>query len=313
MDLSIIIPTYNRKEVLGLTIDSLLNQEYPKDKYEILIIDDGSLDDTEAYVNKIQDSFTLPLLRYFRQQHRGANAARNCGIKEARGEILLFLGDDQIASPVLLKEHMAYHKRYEGVGVRGDVRPYPGFSGPFQDFINEFHRRDFRVWTRTRDDVRFIPSFTTANSSISRELIHKVGLFDETLTRFWQDDEFSMRLRRAKIKVKFNSRAIVYHYHHYDFPAFYERARAVGEDAVYLARKYPRLKMISGINPFTFLIDFIFFPCPSFLKFWEEIVLAVEKRGLNFFSYLIRSNIVNHYFVQGLRDGMRKIKKNAGG
>ncbi len=89
-ELSIIIPTYSRKDKLLRCLDVLLSQDYLSDKYEIIVVDDGSTDGTEEAVTSLNN----PRITYIKQQNKGAGAAINAGAKVAKGEILAFLNDD---------------------------------------------------------------------------------------------------------------------------------------------------------------------------------------------------------------------------
>ncbi|MDI6642063.1 MAG: glycosyltransferase family A protein, partial [Elusimicrobiota bacterium] len=116
---TIIIPTYNRKNVLRKCLNALSNQVCKSD-FEVIIIDDGSTDGTEDFVKQLI-SITPYYVRYFRQKNKGPAAARNVGIKNATGEIILFMGDDIIADSNLLYEHLSWHIKFSdnNIGVLG--------------------------------------------------------------------------------------------------------------------------------------------------------------------------------------------------
>ena len=100
MKASIIIPTYNKAPYLNLTLASFVNQRYPA--YEVIVINDGSVDDTEAVVRQYADRMDL---HYISQSNQGRAAARNAGIHQATGDFILFNDDDRIAHPSLLRQH----------------------------------------------------------------------------------------------------------------------------------------------------------------------------------------------------------------
>src|SRR5512135_207487 len=107
--LSVIICTYNRSGFLKLVLDSLTRQTVSKNDYEIIIVDDGSSDDTREIVQNFKP--LLPL-RYFYQRNAGLAAAKNHGIFASGGQIVLFLDDDDVAMPTLLEEHIRTHRKY---------------------------------------------------------------------------------------------------------------------------------------------------------------------------------------------------------
>jgi glycosyltransferase involved in cell wall biosynthesis len=96
---SVIIPTYNRKDTLLRTLDSLRQQTFPADQIEVIVVDDGSTDDTQTIARQ-QFPFTF---RYVRQKNQGATAARNYGAKISQAEILVFMDDDVTVSPQTLE------------------------------------------------------------------------------------------------------------------------------------------------------------------------------------------------------------------
>ncbi|WP_052315752.1 glycosyltransferase family 2 protein [Oscillatoria acuminata] len=97
---SVVVPTYNRANLLGDTIESVLAQTF-KD-FELLVIDDGSTDDTHELINSFCDSTNI---RYIYQENQGVGAARNTGIKNARGEWITFLDSDDLWLPNHLQSH----------------------------------------------------------------------------------------------------------------------------------------------------------------------------------------------------------------
>ncbi len=99
---SVIIPTYNRADLIGHTLDSAINQSYRN--LEIIVIDDGSVDNTEEVVKAIGDS----RIRYIRHQTNcGGSTARNTGIEAARGEYIAFLDSDDIWVPNKIQLQLA--------------------------------------------------------------------------------------------------------------------------------------------------------------------------------------------------------------
>ena len=95
MKLTVVMPTYNRSDLLGRALSGLLNQTAPAEDYEIVVV-------AEVVAPE-------PRLRYYRQENKGPAAARNYGTREAKGEIILFVGDDCIPDSRLLEEHLKAH------------------------------------------------------------------------------------------------------------------------------------------------------------------------------------------------------------
>ncbi|MBR1785710.1 MAG: glycosyltransferase family 2 protein [Paludibacteraceae bacterium] len=103
MKLSIIIPTYNRADMISDTLESLVRQDFPKDDYEILVVDNASTDNTKTIVEDWQRK-TGGLVKYLFEPRHGSHYARNGAVKSAQGDILYFTDDDVIASTDTLRE-----------------------------------------------------------------------------------------------------------------------------------------------------------------------------------------------------------------
>ena len=116
---SVSIPTRNRAEHLRVCVESLLRQDYPSDRYEINVADDGSTDHTERVVQAIRERYPLPVVRYLHQPHRGSNAARNLAISHAKGDPLCFVDDDEDVPPTWLSALVDGSLRFPDAGCLG--------------------------------------------------------------------------------------------------------------------------------------------------------------------------------------------------
>ena len=137
MDVSVIIATYNRKNLLEKSLECLFNQSCSKDKYEIIFIDDGSTDGTEKMINALSPPCRLV---YLHQDRKGPHIARNLGIENAQGKIIIFIDSDIFAPPNFIDEHMRFHKKFKNVIVSGPtVR-----TDKLEDVFSDIKRRKFR-------------------------------------------------------------------------------------------------------------------------------------------------------------------------
>ncbi len=100
VDISVNLCTLNRAKLLQGVLESLTDQEtFEKFSYEVIVVDNGSIDETECVVRGAASASRVPV-RYFREEARGIPQARNRGIKESRGEWIAFFDDDQLATDI---------------------------------------------------------------------------------------------------------------------------------------------------------------------------------------------------------------------
>jgi glucosyl-dolichyl phosphate glucuronosyltransferase len=128
---SVVVCTRNRARFLEATLDSVLAQEYPRDRYELVIVDNGSSDGTRALVERYLTTAPIPVSFHLEPQ-LGASFARNLGTERARHEYIAFLDDDTVAVPGWLAAYDAAIRGHGAVAAGGPVEPAlePGFEPP---------------------------------------------------------------------------------------------------------------------------------------------------------------------------------------
>jgi len=217
--LTVVIPTYNRREVLRRTLNGYLAQSSPHLVSELLIVDDGSTDDTESVVSEFWRVAPFPI-RYLHQPNRGPAAARNLGLTEAATQLVLYTDDDVIPHPELVLQHVRWHRQdpAPSVAVLGFVTWAPEVHAtPFMRWYGEggslFGYRQFRH--RREIDYR---SFYTCNLSVKREFLQAFGKFDERFKiAAYEDIELGFRLSKTGLRLLYNPQAIGYHYQFFTF------------------------------------------------------------------------------------------------
>jgi glycosyltransferase involved in cell wall biosynthesis len=240
IQITVIIPTYNRKETLKKCLAALSGQTCPASGYEVILVDDGSTDGTGDPANPWV-SGQYGNVRYFRQEHKGPAAARNLGIRNAAGEIILFTGDDMIAEPGLLAEHAAWHGKNpaESAALLGYVTwTREGEITPFMRWLEsggpQFSYGGLEGKTEA-DPRRF---FYTSNISVKKNFLAANGLFDEEFPyAAYEDAELGLRLAAKGLTLGYNRRAAAFHDHFTSLEAACARMVKVGESSVLLARK----------------------------------------------------------------------------
>ena len=128
--ISIIIPTFNRAKILDITLESCVNQSYPKDLFEIIVVDNNSNDDTKKVVENWKDRSEVSV-KYTFEKKQGAHIARNSAAKLSESEILYFTDDDMIADKDLLINIVKpFDLDYNVAIVGGKVLPKWEFDPP---------------------------------------------------------------------------------------------------------------------------------------------------------------------------------------
>lgn len=208
---SVIVPTYNRADEINELLNSLVNQTIDDSLFEVIIVDDGSTDDTEEIINRIQDKTSLNL-SFLKQDHKGPGEARNLGMANAKGEFLLFIDSDCIADENWLT---AYKTRLEAetqkpAGFGGPDKVLSSFS-PVQKAI-DYSMTSFittggiRGHSKKRISKYYPRSF---NMGVRKDVYEKIGGMGKL--RHGQDIEFSHRILSTGEPVIKVDDAVVYH------------------------------------------------------------------------------------------------------
>lgn len=250
MIISLIIPTYNRIEVLEKTLEALSQQRLDAGDFEVLVVDDGSTDETASRVRSMQRNFPVPL-HYFYQPNRKQGAARNLGARNARGDLLIFLGDDTVPQPGFLIHHLRAHSRDMKTddtdqGLRRIVIGYTTWPDEFKvtPFLHYIGEQGWQFGFSLIDDPENVPFnyFYTSNLSMRRQFFLESGGFDESFQEYgWEDIELSLRLQKLGMTLLFNSEAKAHHYHYTTLASFVERQRKVGYSAWIFYQKHPEM------------------------------------------------------------------------
>jgi len=247
-EVSVVIPTHNRLEVLAEVLQALEFQQGAP-AFEVVVVDDGSSDGTSDWLRS--RAFNLPL-RVLTQENRGPAAARNTGVAVAAGRWVCFLGDDTVPSPAWISNHREAHRR------RGDdphlaVIGYTGWHrrmrlNPFLRYINEHGLQFGYALIRDREEVPFNFLYTS-NLSMPRDLL----LAEPFDLRFpypaWEDIEVGYRLKKRGMRLVYEPAATVAHDHPTDLARFAARQERAGYCAVVFYRLHPELGSFLGLGP----------------------------------------------------------------
>ena len=190
MKVSVIVSIYNEAAILPVTLPSLLSQDYPKEKTEIIIVDDASTDETPQLLNSHEWKESITIISHI--ENRGRAATRNSGIKASTGDLLIFIDCDIEVELDFISRHVEYHYNENVIGL-----------------VSHLHTRD----TQSKDKyLRYIffgkrgagiigsnkplpfNYFIQTCSSIKLDAINKTGKYNEELPTYGIDLEYAYRL-----------------------------------------------------------------------------------------------------------------------
>jgi len=241
---SVILPTYRRPEDLRRALNAWEGQGREAGAFEVIVVDDGSGPETARVLAEHRPRrFELICLR---QENSGPAAARNRGMASARGEFLLFSGDDIEPGPDLLKEHLLAHSRAADrrtaiLGHTGWPKDLPlsatmvHIDGPGAEQFSYYWMEDGKEY-----DFRH---FYTSNISLRREMTAREpdGFSTAFPAAAFEDVEYGYRLSRHGMRILYARKASAFHHHPYDAESFFARQIRCGEMAAILWRMRPEL------------------------------------------------------------------------
>ena len=241
--LSVVIPTYQRPDLLAQCLDGLRAQDAPPTDYEICVVDDASGPATPEVLRRAEDD--LPNLRWASQPtNLGPAAARNRAVAMSTAPLLLFLDDDIVASPSLVRTHIALHDgRPDTYGVVGLVEWLPTLK--VSQFMRWLDTIPYQfAFPQMDEGLQGDPTraFYTCNLSVSRALFERAGGFDE---RFpfpaYEDTELAIRLVERGFELDFRRAALAWNSRPITLDQFCARMTMVARSAHVLADVMPGL------------------------------------------------------------------------
>ncbi len=238
---SVIIPTHNRAEALGRTLAAYAEQTVLP--AEVIVVDDGSSDDSEAAARG------QPGLKvvYQRQHNAGPAAARNAALEKATGELVLITGDDIVPDSTLVERHVEAHRTRPdpNVAVVGRIEWSDEHRvTAFMEHITGAGGQQFNYAELERLDTENLPAgwFLTSNISLKRDWLGKTGeQFDERFPHAaYEDIELGMRLQsKHGLRISYAPDALGRHVHPQTYESFSRRQYVAGQSAAKLIEIHP--------------------------------------------------------------------------
>lgn len=212
---SIVIPTHNRKEKLEHLIRSILKSDYPKNKLEIIVVDDASTDGTHEHIKRL-----FPQVKIIRNNEEKLLAeSRNIGIRASKGKYIFIIDDDNVVDRNTIKELVEFMEKHPEVGVAGPIMYF--LNDPTRVWCAGVKRSYWTTITKligfnTRDNGQYKEPYESEDFPnafiIRREVFEKVGLFNSKIFPIHYDEgDFCQRARKAGYKVMVVPTARVWH------------------------------------------------------------------------------------------------------
>jgi GT2 family glycosyltransferase len=248
--ISVVIPTYNRWQQLQATLAALADQtQVPT---EVVVVDDGSTDQTWEHLNELVGSRRLPYtLRILRQTNEGPASARNAGVRNASGHLILFLGDDTTPERRCVAGHIHKHR---DIGMDCAIVGFTDWCRrsvrvtPFLEVVSSEGYQFGYGAMHEGQDVPFT-CFYTSNISIPRSLLMQEPFNQVFKYAAWEDTELGYRLSLAGLRIVYTRGAVTHHVHPMTVRTFLGRMRSVGEKSATIFELHPELRQNSAILP----------------------------------------------------------------
>ena len=291
IDVSVVIPTYNRLDTLQYVIPSLLANELGNARMEVIVADSCSTDGTAAYLAGVMERHRN--VRHLPGDYSGRAMARNAGIAAALGSIVLFTDADIIASPDLVVQHLAHHgggARVAVVGMEVQVDSYEEYE---RKRANPSLRRQLHG---ERPKSLSWLYFLTGNASARRADLERVGKFDESFTGYGHEDlELGYRLQHAGVRLAYEPRAVNYHWHPVPYEEQKKKMELAGRSTVRFYRKHasPDVWLRLGMTPVSLALHSLASRSPALLSRLND---AGERR-----AGLARNVVYQYHYISGIK------------
>ena len=202
---------------MALTIDSLVQQDLPRDEYEILIVDNGSSPENAEILRSQTGAYDRPI-RYVHEPVIGESSARNCAIRECRTDFLAFIDDDAVASRCWLSSILAAFDSAPRLGALGGKitlryaqAPPDWLDGTLVPYLSAFDHGE------TRCDLSYAEYPRGANMAFRREVFDDAGIFSEHFGRkgdcllSYSEIEMCYRIEQAGWRIEYLPEAVIEH------------------------------------------------------------------------------------------------------
>jgi len=304
---SIVIPAYNEEKDIGRLLDSLMKLNYPKKKLEIIVVDDGSIDNTSKIVSKYS-------VRMIKGPHKGVGVARNFGWRSAKSDIIIFIDADVVVHKNFVKEMIKYYKDPKIAGVNN--------REILLNKKNLIARLSYLRKILALNYVKFRILRTCKKS-----ILKQVGGFDPDYG-FYDDWELTMRIVKLGYKVIYAPKAIVWHKEPETWKELYRQSIWTGRSMLFSFKGYKKeairrvlFSLLCASLPVYIIFSFLSLPFQilgivglilfSFIEFKRSLeIFLIIKRKESFFTPFF--DFISMLLVCfGMFDGLLHIKQKS--
>ena len=241
---SVIVPAHNAAATIDSCLNALVNQDYPKADYEVIVVDDGSTDQTYRQAN------AKPAVCVVRQGHLGRAAARNAGIRRAQGEIVCFTDADCFPRPDWLTALVSGLREQQADGCKGI---YASVQSALVARLVQIEYEDKYDRLYAEEQIDFIDTYSAA---YRREVLTANDGFDERF-QVAEDQELSFRLDSRGYKLVFVPQAVVEHLHSDTVVSYFIKKFWIGYWKAQLIRRFPERAVRDSHTPQTLKLQLI--------------------------------------------------------
>lgn len=238
-EVSVVIPTHQRRDALRTVLESLSRQSVAADSYEVVVAVDASTDGTLEMLEGFRAPFAL---RWVSPPGRGRAGACNAAVAAARGEVTIVLDDDMRVVSEFVERHRSHHPAGSRRCVLGAVPvELEGGSPHAARYVKE--KFDLHLSRLSDPEHLALPrSFFTGNASLRTEVMREVGGFDDSFGIYGNEDvELALRLRKAGVELGYDPEALAYQTYDKDLGGLQRDTLAKGRTTVQLARSHPEV------------------------------------------------------------------------
>ena len=248
--ISIIIPTYNAEKPISACLKALLSQTIDISEYEVIVVDDGSLDNTAEVVKNFK---TVQLIR---QENQGPAAARNKGAKHAKGDIIIFTDSDCVPFNNWIEEMIRpFEKNSEVAGTKGAYRTQQ------RELASRFVQTEYEDKYDLLGKTAYIDFIDTYAAAFKREVFMQFGGYDTSFPVACAEDvELTFRMSSEGYKMVFNPDAIVYHTHPQSFNDYFKKKYKFAFWRILAVKKNPTKFIKDSHTPQIMKFQVLFFP-----------------------------------------------------